>query len=265
LRIFTTQATGMKNNSVKKWALRVSVTILFIAGLLLGIVIKPSLAYAHTTVDGNYTICHQQKLDPSFITQLRHADQLLKASELYDSTLKLSVCLNDGNYYPVLMGKIRGAAFGWGFAHEVVLGCPVNAGNNYGILNGYRYNLTELLAHEATHCMEFNHYGLLHSNVFDTKHAWWKWEGYPEYVARKGKADLGNNIGHLVEVEKTDNNGWINFGDSTGVVIPYYKAWLLVQYCMDVRKLTFDQLLKDPVDEKEVTRAMMTWYQQRSH
>jgi len=243
-----------------KWTLRILVTTMFIAGLLVGIVLKPCTLYAHRTIDGNYTICHQQKLEPLFIKRLRMANELLSASELYDSTLKLSVCLNDGNYYPVLMGKIRGAAFGWGFAHEVVLGCSINSADNYAEINGYKYNLTELLAHEATHCLEFNRYGLLHSNVFGPKNDWWKWEGYPEYIARKGKANLKSNISHWLEVEKTDNNGWIYFEDSMGVVISYYKAWLLVQYCMDVKKLTFDEILKDNKSENGVTDEMMAWY-----
>ena len=119
------------------------------------------------------------------------------------------------------------------------------------------------MAHEATHCMEFNRYGLLHSNVFGNNHAWWKWEGYPEYIARKGRADLRNNISHLLDVEKTGNNGWIYFEDSTGVVISYYKAWVMVQYCMDVRRLSFDQLLRDNGDENAVATEMMEWYKIR--
>ncbi len=245
---------------VKKWTLRIVVTIMFIIALLVGIVLKPTLLYAHSTVDGNYTICHQKDLDTSFVRQLRSANDLLRSSELYDSTLKLTVCLDDGSCYPVLMGKIRGAAFGWGFAHQVVLGCAVKSGDNYGEINGYKWNLTELLAHEAIHCLQFHHYGFAHSGFFGNKQEVWKWEGYPEYIARKHKADLCNNITRLLVAQKSESDKWIYFDDSTGTVIPYYHAWLLVQFCMDVRKMSFDQLLDDTTNERTVNDQMMAWY-----
>ena len=93
----------------------------------------------------------------------------------------------------------------------------------------------------------------------------WKWEGYPEYVARKNKASLIKNISHLIETEKTDNNNWISFGDSTGTVIPYYKSWLLVQYCLDIRKMTYTQLLKDTTQEALLTQHMMKWYESKDN
>ncbi len=250
----------MRMRPIKKWALRLGVTVVFIAGLLAGIVLKPSLLYAHSSEVGNFTILHQHKLDPQFVARLINADTLLKSSEIYDSSLKLSVCLNDGSYYPQLVQDIGGRVFGRGFADILVLGGTLHAAQNYVELNGYRWNLTELLAHEAVHCLEFNRYGLLNSNVIGHRHEDWKWEGYPEYVARKRRADLAKNIAHLVATERTDNNNWIFFDDSTGTVIPYYKAWLLVQYSLDIRKLSFDQLLKDTASEQSVTVKMQDWY-----
>ena len=243
----------------KKWSLRIIVTCIFILGLLIGIILNPILLYARNSTDGNYTIYHQQQLDPSFITSLNNAGKLLASSDLYSSSLKLSICINDGSYYPKLIQTIRGAAFGWGFGKEIVLGGNMNAAGNYIEINGYRWNLTELLAHEATHCLQFNTYGFIHSNPI-ARIPEWKWEGYAEYVAQKNKAGLIKNISHLLEVENTDNNNWINFDDSTGAVIPYYKSWLLVQYSLDIRKMSYDQLLKDNTKESTLNTEMMAWY-----
>ena len=252
--------TIMKRKKLGKWALRIVATVLFIVGLLAGIVLRPSILYAHRTTAGNYIICHQQKLDPSFIAQLSKANDLLRSSALYDENLRLSVCLNDGSCYPSIVQKIGGPVFGRGFAREIVFGGRLNVAGNYVEINGYKWNLVELLAHEAVHCLEFKRYGLLHSNIIGHKHAEWKWEGYPEYVARKQKADLAKNIAHLLKTETTENNNWICFDDSTGTVIPYYKAWLLVQYCVDIRRLTFDQLLNDTTSEKVIYEKMLAWY-----
>ena len=64
----------------------------------------------------------------------------------------------------------------------------------------------------------------------------------------------------MLEVENTDNNNWIDFDDSTGTVIPYYKSWLLVQYSLDIRKMRYDQLLKDNTEESALRNEMMAWY-----
>jgi hypothetical protein len=251
------------NRRLKLWTLRVAATLMFILVLLAGIVLKPSLLYAHSTDAGNYTIYHQQSLAPQLLVRLNAANRLLKSSELYDSSLKLSLCLQDGSTYPLLMTKLRGAAFGWGFGHNVVLGADINVADNYAEINGYRWNLVSLLAHEATHCLECQRYGLWQSVTVNYTKDKWKWEGYPEYIARQEHADLCANITHLLVTEKTDNNNWIYFSDSTGTVIPYYKAWLLVQYSMDVRHLTFDYLMKEGRTEEDINHEMMLWYRSK--
>jgi hypothetical protein len=250
-------------NRIRKWSLRIIVTCLLILGLLAGIAFNPTLLYANKSVKGIYTLYHQRSLDPAFVSKLNDANELLQQSELYEPSLKLSVCLNDGSYYPKLMQQVRGQAFGWGFQKVVVLMGNVHATDNYIELNGYKWNLTELLAHEATHCFQFYKYGLFKSNPV-AHIPEWKWEGYPEYVARKNKAGLVNNISCLIKVENTDNNNWIDFDDSTGTVISYYRNWLLVQYCLDVRKMSYDRLLKDTMSEALLTRNMMDWYTQNN-
>jgi hypothetical protein len=45
-------------------------------------------------------------------------------------------------------------------------------------------NLTDLLAHEMTHCLQANKYGIIKFNPF--KHPeLWMLEGYPEYISRQ--------------------------------------------------------------------------------
>ena len=243
----------------RKWGLRLLATFVVIAGSLTAIVLNPVLAYANKSMVGNYTICSQHQLDPYFVARLANAGQLLKASELFDANQRVTICMNDGSALPRLVQAIQGPAFAYGYYHNVVLNGAVNARDNYVELNGYKWNLTELMAHEATHCMQFHRYGLFHSNPI-AGYPQWKWEGYPEYVARKNKACLVKNISHLIETEHTDNNNWISFDDSTGTVIPYYKSWLLVQYCLDIRKMSYTELLKDTAPEALVSQYMMNWY-----
>ena len=245
----------------RKAILRIGASTCFILSILIIIILNPIFSYSYTTNYDNYTIYHNKQIDKQLIIYADSAALLLKKSELYDAGLKLDICMNDGSVYPSLLRCVRGQAYGWGFYNKVVLMGDANYKNNYAALNGYRWNLTQLLTHEMTHCYQFRRFGLLHSNpVAGIPN--WKWEGYPEYVARQNadQKDLAENIARLAKTEREDNNGWIQFGDSTGAVIPYYKSWLLMQYCMDIKHMTYGEVLKDKAKEEEVTVQMMEWY-----
>jgi len=251
----------MQKMKLKKWTFNLTVTGLFIAALLIGIVLNPNLSYAYETSYNNFNILHNKPVDKTLLIHLDEATLLLEKSELYNPELKLGICLNDGSKYPALLEKLFGECYGMGFYHNVVLEGTAHYKNNYVEIRGYRWNLTQLLAHEATHCLQYDKLGLLKSNPL-AKIPHWKWEGYPEYVARQNpdQKDLRENITRLIKTEQTDNNGWILFTDSTGEVIPYYKDWLLTQYCIDIRKMTYMQILGDKSKEEVMWQQMMKWY-----
>ncbi len=169
--------------------------------------------------------------------------------------------MNDGSTYPVIIRKIFGENFATGFYDKVVLQGNPDYEYNYIEIRGYKWNLTQLFAHEATHCLQYDKLGLWKSNPM-AEYPAWKWEGYPEYIARQNpdQKDLAKNIGRLIKTEQTDNNGWIYFADSTGTVIPYYRDWLLMQYDIDIKKMTYMQILKDTTQEETVRQQMMDWY-----
>ncbi len=247
---------------IKKWTLRLVATVLLIAGLLLIIVLNPILTYANKTTHNNYSVFHNKTLDPALLTSLDNATECLKTSEFYNPTLQLDICLNDGSKYPKLMQMLRGQAFAWGFYNKVVLQGNVNCTENYVELNGYKWNLTQLLAHEMTHCLQFNKLGFWKSNPVANIPDW-KWEGYAEYVSRQNKdqTDLAKNIERFIS---TDKNSWeIRFADSTIAPREYYKRWILVQYCLNIKKMSYKKLLADTASEHQVKQEMMDWYSRR--
>lgn len=247
---------------IRKWTLRLIATGLLCLGFLVGIVLNPTLLYANKTTVGNFTIYHNAPLDENFISRLDNAIELVKTSELYDANLKLDICLNDGSLYPTLMQKLRGQAFAWGFYDKVVLMGNANCKDNFVEVNGYKWNLTQLLAHEETHCFQFHKFGLRKSNPF-ANHPNWKWEGYPEYVARRNadQLDLTKNISRKIVAKNLDKDGWaIYFSDSTIAPRDYYNAWLLIQYCIDIKKMSYENLLKDTISEQTTTTQMMKWF-----
>jgi hypothetical protein len=249
---------------IRKWTLRLTATGFLLLSFLIGIVLNPSLLYANRTTKGNYTIYHNSSLDDFFFERLAEANALIKASEFYDSNLKLDICLNDGSTYPKLIELLRGQAFGWGFSDKVVLMGKANYQNNSVELNGYRWNFAQLIAHEETHCLQYHKFGFWKSNPL-AGYPNWKWEGYPEYVARRNadQLELTKNIKRKLEQEKAEVDGWaISFSDGTVSPRQYYNAWLLVQYCVDIKKMTYENLLADTSSEQALTNQMMNWYSQ---
>jgi len=247
------------NRQLKRWTVRLMVTGLFIAGLLLVIILNPIFTYANKTTFNNYKIFHHKPLDPALTFNLNEATALLQQSEFYNSKLQLEICLNDGSTYPKLMQALRGQAFAWGFYNKVILQGTINYKNNYVELNDYQWNLTQLLAHEMTHCLQFYQLGFWKSKPMANIPNW-KWEGYAEYVSRQSpeQKDLSKNITRLIT---TDKNNWeIYFADSTIAPREYYDSWTLVQYCMNIKRMTYKQILADTTSEQKVRQEMMSWF-----
>ncbi|MGB4774319.1 MAG: hypothetical protein WBP45_04045 [Daejeonella sp.] len=245
---------------IKKWTLRLTASALLITGLLLIIVLNPILTYANKTTHRNFIVFHNKTLAPTFLNKLDQATELLKASEFYNPDLHLDICLNDGSKYPKIIRAIQGQAFAWGFYDKVVLQGNANYNENNVELNGYKWNLTQLLAHEMTHCLQFDKLGFWKSKPIANIPNW-KWEGYAEYVSRQNadQKDLSKNIERLIA---TDKNNWeVIFSDSTIAPKEYYDYWTLVQYCIDIKKMTYKQILADTTNQQTVRQEMMKWYE----
>lgn len=254
--------TFRMKQKIKKWTLRLTVTGLFIAGLLLIIILNPILTYANKTTHKTFTIYHNTKLDPLLTSQLDNANDLLKTSEFYNDKLNLDICLNNGSKYTRLIEIIGGRQFARGFYDKVVLFGNANFKENYVELQGYKWNLTQLLAHEMTHCLQFAKFGFWKSKPIANIDNW-KWEGYAEYIARQNtnQKDLIKNLDRL---NQSDKNSWeITFDDSTIASREYFNYWTMVQYCMDIKKMNYKQLLADTTKEQDLKQEMEKWYEEK--
>lgn len=247
---------------IRNWSIRLAVTVLAFISLGIFVVFNPTLSYANKTTHGRFTIFHQQELDPDLFLHLERAEKIVSASELFRSDLHLQICLNDGSSYPGMIETIQGQAFAYGFHNKVVLRGSLDCRLGFVELNGHKWNLTQLLAHEMTHCLQFDRLGLFHSNpvagIPD-----WKWEGYAEYIARQkdGQNDLASNLALLRQYHP---NEWgIQLGDGTIAPRNYFESWMWVQYCLDVEGLTFLQLLEDPRDATDMEQLLNNWFDQQ--
>ncbi|MDX2249844.1 MAG: hypothetical protein SF052_23875 [Bacteroidia bacterium] len=121
--------------------------------------------------------------------------------------------------------------------------------------------MTQLLSHEMMHCLQFDKLGLVKSNpIADIPN--WKWEGYAEYVSRQN-TNQKNLIKNIDRLQQADKNSWeVAFEDNTIAPREYYCYWILVQYCLAVKKMSYLQLLTETISEQSIKQEMMKWYQE---
>ncbi|HTA82072.1 MAG TPA: hypothetical protein VK783_04015 [Bacteroidia bacterium] len=250
-------------HSIKKWAFRLALSGLFFVILLITFILNPSLLYAHKTIVGICNIYHNGPLDSIVLVRLNDAIEISKSSELYDPHLQYDICLDDGSLYPALIRKFIDDDFSATFYNKTVFWGTFSFKDNYGVQDGHKWNLTQSTAHGFIHCQQFNKLGFFKSNPI-AGYPSWKWEGYAEYISRKlvPNNSLDSNINKLVQAEKKDTN-WIEFPDGTGSTIKFYKRRLLVQFCSEIKKMDFEQILKDTSKENVVMNKMMTWYKMK--
>jgi hypothetical protein len=76
------------------------------------------------------------------------------------------------------------------------------------------------------------------------------------------QVSLCENMKRLFEAENkdTDDTAGVYFADSTWVSRQYYRYWELIQYCMDIKKMTYEEVLNDTTQEENVRQQMMSWY-----
>ena len=160
------------------------------------------------------------------------------------------------------MEMLRGPAFGWGFLDITTFRGAFNFKENTVELNGYKWNLEQLITHELTHCLQFIKLGFFNANPLGN-HPDWKWEGYAEYVARKSDEQLSlvRNIKRLETAKEEKPEAWgIFFDDGTVAPRTYYEYWLLVQYCLDVKQMTYLELLNSEIPMASIQKEMNDWY-----
>lgn len=243
----------------KKWALRLAMTGVTILGLLLIIILNPILTYADKTTHNNFNIYHNKPLDPSLKMVLDEASTIVATSEFYNKDLKLDICLNESSPYTSIVKTLQEPAFAWGFYNKIVLNGTMHCAQNHLDLNNYQWNLTQLLAHEMAHCFQYNKLGFWHSNPI-AQIPTWKWEGYAEYVSRQSptQKDLIKNLDRLLS---SSENSWeIVLEDATVAPRTYYQYWNLVQFCLEIQQMSYQELLSDTRSEEEVNLQMQNWY-----
>ena len=249
-----------------------SLSILGISTLVwIVLLANPTLSYAHKTQFDQVTVYHNDVLEPETEIIIKNAMNLIKASAIYDPKLNIQLCLNDDKVYPNLHPTPGGSAYAF-FNKTVIYASEPNfqqnttefswAVNNYELR---KFNLTELLAHEFTHNLQYNA-----DPKFQIKNSigqiFWIFEGHADYVARGFKNDgkLNEKIEqYLIEKDKAHVGVPVfKLDDGTIQNLSYFKYALVYQYLAEVKNLSYEEICQLDHDLEVHYAEMVAWHAQ---
>lgn len=253
---------------IKRFFATAALTILVTISGLATILLFPQPLFANKLEYKQFTVYSNDKITNDIILLLDDAMALVEKSEINDPGYEYDIllCFNS------LFNKIDDRLLGFGPSaratdNNVTIKVQINAKQDLFFRTFHakcQSRLSYLLAHEMIHCLQTNKYGILKFNPI--KHPeMWKLEGYPEYIARQPRLtdknySLVSEVDRYIELESKAKDVWILIEEG-GCEAPnyYYKGRLMVEYLMDIKHWTYDQILNDTASENSIYADMINW------
>lgn len=245
------------------------ITTVFIVGIFT-LILFPQPLFSNSYEYKNFKIYSNYELNQeAFNNAIDQAIIILKKSEINDPNYNYDVFLASETIYNQIDDFIFGE---WSVAraidNNVIIKREVNEEEG-AVKNGENeFDLVYVLVHEIIHCLQSKKYGKLKFNPVSHP-PYWKLEGYPEYIARREllenkEYDLRVGISDFLNRTASDEdiNQVIQISENESTPYIYYKGRLMVEYLMDIKKMSYDQVLDNSVQEDSVYSEMMKWYEE---
>jgi len=230
--------------------------------------LNPNLVYSSSTQFDNVTVYHNTELDPESESVILGAVELIKKSSIYNPDIQISMCMNDGTFYPELYPFAAATAYAF-LDKTVIYDSQPNFKDNkieftWPINNNETraYDFTYLMAHEFMHNVQYDHnpkYQIM-STLGKIN---WKLEGHADYIARSFKYDgqlIGKIDNYLIQ-ERKAHVGVPVFQLENGTIqnLWYYKCALVIQYLMEEKDMSYDAVCELESGLDELYDEMITW------
>ncbi len=240
--------------------------IVFLSGIVT-LILFPQPLFSESYAYKNFEIHSDREIEQDdFNGYLDKAYDLIKKSELYNADYRFDIFLAKGTFYnkidDVLLGEWSAAR---AIDNNVVIKNQVQ--EKIGIVkNGEnQFALDYVLAHEMIHCLQENKYGKIKFNPLSHP-PMWKLEGYPEYISRNQTINhpdytLKKGITKFLQLSKNmSDHNIIQTSHNESTPYIYYKGRLMTEYLMDIRAMSYDDILSDQRTESEIYDEMIRWY-----
>jgi hypothetical protein len=240
-------------------------TALFLLVLLFGVttlVFYPQPLFAEKAAYKGFCIYSDDKIEiEKFARWIDDAHNLVVESELYDSGMVFDVFLAHGNIFNDIESLQGSGPIARATADNIVIKIPIDPSQQVARSSRSVVNISELLAHEIVHVLQARRYGKMKFNPLNHPPEW-KLEGYPEYISRR-KLRLGSTytleteVARYLELERSSADGFLEVVVNHFVPSYYYKGRLMIEYLMERKGMTYDEILEDTRSEEQVWKEMM--------
>jgi hypothetical protein len=249
-------------------------TLIVTVSGLISIVFFPEPLFANKLEHRQFNVYSNTEIDRSIELILDNALIQVEHSELYDPNYTFDIFFSYNSFFNKIDDAFLGEAVSARATdNNVIVKVPVDTKSDlfFATLRGKcQSSLTTLLAHEMIHCLQENKYGKLKFNPF--RHpAYWKLEGYPEYISRHSKLahkdySLSREIDRYVELDNETADIWIAIEEGACEAPKYYyKGRLMIEYLMDIKHYSYNTILNDTASTDSVYAQMMKWNEQMKH
>lgn len=230
---------------------------------LLALMLYPSNIFATRVAYRNFTLYSNEPLNGPYTDILDHALALAAMSELYAPEHLYDVYLTEGTLYKDISTAMFGRAMARSQDNNILLNLHVDFDRDRLSSSTNWRNLTQTIAHEMIHCLQVRRYGMWSINPIHHPPLW-KMEGYPEYIALQETIHApGYDFRATVKKLMTyidHHTEWPEVEPGRSENIVYLKGRVMIEYLMDIRGMTYDQILRDSRSEEDIYRELITWY-----
>jgi len=238
------------------------------------IILFPQKLFAKKFSYKRFTVYSNANVDDEIKIVLDNALILVQRSELYDPDYKYNIILCDHSFYNKIDDKVLGIGrTARATLKNIIIKVRIDPKKDLAFPTFHKAcekSLAEVIAHEMIHCLQANRYGILKFNPFSHPD-FWKLEGYPEYISKQKEISgsdysLTGYIDRYVDLKGKAADMWIS-SEEGGCEVPdyYYKGKLMMEYLIDIRHLSYDQVLRDTASENRIYQEMIRWNNDKKH
>lgn len=240
--------------------------ILMILGLtaLIVLILQPQLMFGKQMDYRTVSIYANEDITAEIEPILDSAISLIAQSELYDPDYHFDVFLAHNTTYNVLDSRLMGS---WAAAraidNNITIKVKTDVRKRLAILEGNQLELTYVIAHEMIHCLQNHVFGKWAFNPLNHP-PMWKMEGYPEYIGRArfasmDSSELREEVAFYLQHRPSHELDLLRLDDEHLTPNIYFKGKLMVEFLIEIKGLTYAEILDDERTEQEVWKDMMNW------
>ncbi|MBU8932514.1 MAG: hypothetical protein KOO62_00765 [candidate division Zixibacteria bacterium] len=250
-------------HKIGRWSLWLVLALFFLFCLQVTVLAFPQLIATNSVQSGTITLYYDGIHDTTIELLAEEVEQRLRASGYYDPNRSDRVYyIRNQTAYNVLarLALVTPLAQGFNlsvlgnsFVCETRVSALASRSGGLPKFSIFEGDPAHTMAHEVGHQYMIDRIG--RSMWRRLPH--WKQEGFPEYVANIGniRKDSLATLPHRIAV-LNDNHPW---GGEYGWDRVHYEAGLLVEFLLDIRHYSIEDIVADSVTLWETHDAMLEW------